>query len=73
MSSDFSEVLELPPAQRLRLLEAIWDSLSDTLDDVPVPDWQKEELDRREAAFLRAPDTGAPWEEAKAKILARRG
>jgi putative addiction module component (TIGR02574 family) len=41
------EILRLPPADRLRLLEEIRDSLAGA--DRPIPDWHREELDRRDA------------------------
>ena len=41
------EILHLPAAERLRLVEDIWDSLTASTTDVPVPDWHREELDRR--------------------------
>lgn len=41
------EILHLPPAERLRLVEDIWDSLAVSTDQVPVADWHREELDRR--------------------------
>lgn len=36
----------LPPEERLRLLEDIWDSIADVAS-VPVPPWHIAELDRR--------------------------
>ncbi len=41
------EILHLPPAERLRLVEDIWDSLVASTADVPVPEWHREELDQR--------------------------
>ena len=41
------EILHLPAAERLRLVEDIWDSLTASAADVPVPDWHREKLDRR--------------------------
>ena len=41
------EILRLPPDQRLRLVEDIWDSLATAPADVPVPDWHRELLDDR--------------------------
>lgn len=41
------EILQLPPAERLELVEEIWDSLAATPEAVPVPDWHRAELDRR--------------------------
>jgi putative addiction module component (TIGR02574 family) len=55
------EILHLPPADRLRLVEDVWDSLTAATTDVPVPDWHRVELDARladpaEAATLSADD-----------------
>lgn len=41
------EILRLPQADRIRLLKEIRDSLVGP--DVPIPDWHREELDRRDA------------------------
>lgn len=41
------EILHLPALERLRLVEDIWDSLTASIADVPVPDWHREVLDRR--------------------------
>jgi putative addiction module component (TIGR02574 family) len=37
----------LPTAERLRLVEDIRDSLATSVTNLPVPDWHREELDRR--------------------------
>jgi putative addiction module component (TIGR02574 family) len=42
-----TEILDLPAAERLRLVEDIWDSLTVSVTDLPVPDWHREELDAR--------------------------
>ena len=47
MSIDVNEILVLPVSERLRLVEAVWDSIAAEAASVPVPDWHREELDRR--------------------------
>jgi putative addiction module component (TIGR02574 family) len=42
------EVLALPPEDRLQLVEDLWDSLAAEPEAIPVPDWHREELDRRD-------------------------
>ncbi|MGI8619510.1 MAG: addiction module protein [Gemmatimonadaceae bacterium] len=46
-SALLSQILRLPPEQRLQLVEDIWDSLAQSEASVPVPDWHRKELDRR--------------------------
>lgn len=41
------EILQLPPAERLQLVEEIWESLAQSPDAVPVPEWHRELLDDR--------------------------
>ena len=41
------EILRLPPEQRLKLVEEVWDSLASSPETVSVPAWHREELDLR--------------------------
>lgn len=66
---DLSQLLELPPAERLQLVEAIWDSLVEVPDAVPIDDDLREELDRRLAAYYADPSTARPWAEIKGELL----
>jgi len=66
-----TEILALPVADRVRLVEAIWDSISAIPEALPLTDWQKEELDRRLAEFEADPDAGPTLEEVFVRI--RRG
>ncbi len=64
------QILQLPPSERLQLLEDIWDSLAVAPEDVPVPDWHREELDRR--LDQPAPGPGLTWDDARAKLHDRK-
>lgn len=63
-----AEILALPVAERMRLVEAIWDSISSVPESLPLTQWQKDELDRRLAEFEADPDAGATLEEVFARI-----
>jgi len=63
-----AEILALPVAERMRMVEAIWDSISAVPDALPLTQWQKDELDRRLAEFEADPDSGATLEEVFARI-----
>jgi putative addiction module component (TIGR02574 family) len=64
-----SELLQLPVAERLRLVEAIWNSIAAAPDALELSDAEREELDRRWEAFERDPSLGSPWAEVRARIL----
>jgi putative addiction module component (TIGR02574 family) len=63
-----AEILALPVSERMRMVEAIWDSISAVPDALPLTQWQKDELDRRLAEFEADPDSGATLEEVFARI-----
>ena len=64
------DIRQLPVAERLRLIEELWDSLDAEPAALPVPDWHKAELDKRLAAHDADPAAARPWDEVKADILA---
>ncbi len=66
-----AEILALPVPERVRLVEAIWDSISAVPEALPLTEWQKKELDRRLAEFEANPEAGSTLEEVFARI--RRG
>jgi len=68
-----SSVFDLSPAEKLQLVEDLWDDLAVSPDAVPVHDWQKEELARRKVSFARNPGTGLAWEEVKRRVRGRHG
>lgn len=55
-------------AERILLVEEIWDSIVPEQQSVEVTDAQKEELDRRLAAHEADPEAGASWNEVKARL-----
>ena len=61
-------VFDLSPAEKLQLVEDLWDDLATTPEAVPIHDWQKEELARRKANLKSQPADGQDWEAVKARI-----
>lgn len=63
-----TEILALPVAERIRLVEAIWDSVAANQEALPLAEWQKDELDRRLTELEADPQSGATLEEVLARI-----
>jgi putative addiction module component (TIGR02574 family) len=63
-----AEILALLTSERVRLVDAIWDSIAATPDALELTQWQKNELDHRLAEFEADPDSGATLEEVFARI-----
>ena len=68
MHSTNMSVFDLSPAEKLQLVEDLWDDLAESPNQMPLHDWQREELARRKANLLRNPASGLPWEEVKQRI-----
>ena len=64
-----AEILELPVAERIRLVGLIWDSIAAVPEAVSISEELKAELDRRLAEFEADPDAGSPWEEVRSRIV----
>jgi putative addiction module component (TIGR02574 family) len=69
MNTEFTQVFELTLSEKLQLLEDLWDNIAQTPAQIPVLDWQKEELAKRKATYLQNPDSGSSWEVVKERIL----
>ena len=53
----------LSVAERLELIEQIWNSLPDEIDPQEVPDWHRAELAKRRQQAEAQPGVGKPWRE----------
>jgi putative addiction module component (TIGR02574 family) len=68
-TNPLSDILKLSVAERIQLVEDIWDSIAEEADALPLTDAQREELDRRLADQRESPGVGRPWSEVKARLL----
>jgi putative addiction module component (TIGR02574 family) len=68
VNTEFTQVFELTLSEKLQLLEDLWDSIAQVPEQIPVLDWQKEELSKRKASYLQNPNSGSSWEAAKERI-----
>ncbi len=65
---DLAEVLQLPVAERIRIVEAIWDSIAQTPEAIELTEEQKAELDRRLKALEKNPEEGSSWAEVRSRV-----
>lgn len=69
MTTALKDLETLPVSERVQLVEDLWDSIARSNAELPVPQWQKDELARRKQNYLRQPDSGRTWEQVKQSIL----
>lgn len=48
--------------QRLELIAELWDSLPNSAEAMAIPQWHRDELERRLAAADASPDDSIPWD-----------
>ena len=63
-----SDVLNMSVAERILLVEDIWDSVAEFPEEVPLTDAQRDELERRLEAYHKNPKTGSPWNVVKSRL-----
>jgi putative addiction module component (TIGR02574 family) len=56
---------------RLDVAEAIWESVVREIEQSPLSEAQRVELERRLADSIARPEAVTPWEVVKARALAR--
>jgi len=59
---------QLSVAQRILLVEEIWDSIAAEAEQFPLTEAQKQDLQRRLDAYEANPKAGSSWEEVKARL-----
>ncbi len=67
-----SDILALSVAERIRLTQEIWDSIAAVPDSVALSQADREELDRRLAAYDADPTAGSPWPDVRTRLSRRR-
>jgi putative addiction module component (TIGR02574 family) len=65
------EILELSVPDRLRVVEEIWESIVAAPEALPVPQSQRDELDRRLKLHQEDPEAATPWETVRSRLLDR--
>ena len=69
MAVSLEEILKLSVADRLELVTAIWDSIPDDAESMPLTAQEKAMLDERLAEIDANPDATIPWSEVRARLL----
>lgn len=69
MNTQVSEILELSGAEKIQIVEDIWDSIIQNPEQLPLSEKEKGELDKRLADYEANPADGIEWETLKKNIL----
>lgn len=65
INPEFASLLQLSRAERLQLVEDLWDSIAQEGESLPVSNTKLAELRLRRERFDKNPNSGLSWEEVK--------
>jgi putative addiction module component (TIGR02574 family) len=71
-SIQLPDLSQLSVAERIIVVEQIWDSIATEQEASVLTPGQVAELDRRLESLCQSPTAGASWEEVKARIQAKK-
>jgi putative addiction module component (TIGR02574 family) len=71
IANTLADIASLSVDERIRLVEAIWDSIASQPGQLELTTAQRNELERRLKEHLSAPQATIPWDEIKAQALSR--
>jgi len=54
--------------ERIELVEAIWDTVHESQNELPLTAAQIALLEQRLTAYRENPEAGSPWEEVRARL-----
>jgi putative addiction module component (TIGR02574 family) len=65
------DIVSMPVAERLKLMESLWDSLCAESDKLDSPTWHTEVLEDRLRRLASGEESVASWNDAKVRIRAQ--
>jgi len=63
-----SEILQLSVAERVQIVEDIWDSIGENPEELPLSETEKLVLDKRLEDYREDPHEGIEWEILKKNL-----
>ena len=73
MGSPAVDFLARSVAERLQLVEDLWDSIANDTEAVPVAEADLREAEHRLAEHRRDPASAIPWDQVRGEIYKRGG
>jgi putative addiction module component (TIGR02574 family) len=63
MNAEFAPIFKLSCAEKLQLVEDLWDSIAEESEKIPVHSWQIAEVERIDAEIAKNPDALLTWDQ----------
>jgi putative addiction module component (TIGR02574 family) len=59
------------PHDKIAFVQALWDLIAESPDEIPIPDAHRQILDQRLKEYEDNPSGGRPWNEVRDELLAK--
>ena len=67
-----SDIVQLSVAERIQLVEDIWDTIAAYPEALSISEELGAELDRRVENYRQNPNSGSSWEDVKKRIVSQK-
>ena len=68
MNTQVAEIFELSVAEKIQIVEDIWDSISNAPEELTLSEAEKSELDKRLESYKQNRNEGIEWETLKKNL-----
>ncbi len=72
ITASLTEITQLSAAERIQLVEDIWDTIAAEPEAIALTEAQKQELDQRLDDYHANPQAGSSWQEVRQRIQRQR-
>jgi putative addiction module component (TIGR02574 family) len=69
--ADFPELRQLSRAEKILLVQRLWDEIAAESDEFPLQPWQQQAVAESLAEYKADPREGAPWADVKARLISK--
>lgn len=73
MHPQMKTLRKLPPAEKLQLVEELWDDLANSREPLPLPPWHRDEARRRAAELDADPSSAKDRDDIWRGVAERNG
>jgi putative addiction module component (TIGR02574 family) len=73
MHADLENLRQLPLAEKLHVVEILWDEIAASTEQFPLPDWLRSEMEQRVADHEKDPTATLTRQELWQRVDEKRG
>lgn len=63
-----AEFQQLSVAEKVQVVQELWDQITASPECLPVPAWHRAELEKRQRKWASSPDSGEDWDIVKNRL-----